>query len=189
MTKKELRKLYREKRSSISEPDKLKLNDLLLIQFQRLPLNNIHVLLSYWPMEIVAEPNMHLFLRYITHMMPSVQLAYPVTDFLAGTMEAYLVNEDTNFENNEYGIIEPKNGELISPAIIDVAFIPLLICDEQGYRVGFGKGFYDKYLALCKSDIIKIGFSYFEPVHEIDDAQPFDVPLNFCITPYNIHKF
>jgi 5-formyltetrahydrofolate cyclo-ligase len=67
--------------------------------------------------------------------------------------------------------------------------VPLLAFDPKGYRVGFGRGYYDKYLSLCKPDVIKIGLSYFEPVEVIDDVQDFDVPLSYCITTDNVYAF
>ena len=72
--------------------------------------------------------------------------------------------------------------------MIDMVFVPLLIFDKQGYRVGYGKGFYDKYLAQCRVDCLKVGFSYFEPI-EIEGTREFDVPLNLCITPNSIYVF
>ncbi len=189
MTKKELRNIYKQKRISIQPKEKSMLDDLMLIQFQHMSLQNIHILLSYFPLEIKGEPDTHLFSRYLKHMLPSLQISYPVTDFLKDTMHSVLTNEDTVFKENEYGLTEPQSGEVISPEIIDITFVPFLICDNEGYRVGYGKGFYDKYLPLCRTDVLKIGFSYFEPVDKIDDAQPFDVPLNYCITPESIYEF
>jgi 5-formyltetrahydrofolate cyclo-ligase len=72
---------------------------------------------------------------------------------------------------------------------LDMIFVPLLAFDTRGYRVGYGKGFYDKYLAGCSNDCIKVGFSYFGPVSSIDDHHEFDVPLDLCITPQNIYVF
>jgi 5-formyltetrahydrofolate cyclo-ligase len=64
-----------------------------------------------------------------------------------------------------------------------------LTFDKKGFRVGYGKGFYDKWLAGCRKDCIKIGFSYFEPVETIDGLHEFDLPLNLCITPHNVYVF
>jgi 5-formyltetrahydrofolate cyclo-ligase len=67
--------------------------------------------------------------------------------------------------------------------------VPLLAFDEKGFRVGYGKGFYDRFLKQCKDGGIKIGLSYFNPIDTIEDAGEFDVPLNFCITPQKVYVF
>ena len=189
MIKKELRELYKEKRKSISSKEKLKLDDLLLIRFQQLYFEDTNLLLTYWPMANMQEPNTHLFTGFMRHSIPVLQIAYPVADFSKAHMHAVVINEETVYHTNTYGITEPKEGMLIAPAKIDIIFVPLLVCDAHGYRVGYGKGFYDKYLAQCREDIIKIGFSYFEPVEKIDDRDVFDVPLNYCVTPQNLYEF
>jgi 5-formyltetrahydrofolate cyclo-ligase len=75
---------------------------------------------------------------------------------------------------------------LIEIEKIDAIIVPLLCFDARGFRVGYGKGFYDKFLSECRTDCLKIGFSYFAPVAEISDAQDFDVKLDYCITPEEI---
>lgn len=189
MTKAELRKLYKQKRKDIPPKDKLKLDDLLLIQFQQLFFENVSVLLSYWPSDLHIEPNTHLFSGYLRHMIPGLEIAYPVIDPATNTFKAMLVNEETVYITNNYGITEPKEGTIVEPADIDLVLVPMLGCDMQGYRVGFGKGFYDRFLAECREDVIKTGFCYFEPVDKIDDAQPFDVPLDYCVTTETVYEF
>ncbi|MCE3283032.1 MAG: 5-formyltetrahydrofolate cyclo-ligase, partial [Chitinophagaceae bacterium] len=127
--------------------------------------------------------NAFLFSNYLAHMVPGLRVTYPVTDLKALTMKALSVNDYTEFYLNEFGIEEPADGWEIDPKEIDLVFLPMLICDKRGYRVGFGKGFYDRFLALCREDVVKVGFSYFEPVEQVDDTHQFDIPLNFCITP------
>jgi 5-formyltetrahydrofolate cyclo-ligase len=189
MTKQELRKLYKEKRNAISSKDKLKLDDLLLIRFQQLAFEHVHTLFTYWPMAGQAEPNTHLFSGYLRHMIPGLRLVYPVCNFTDASMKAYEINEDTVYTTNSYGITEPREGTLVLPGEIDLVLVPLLICDQEGYRVGYGKGFYDRYLASCREDVLTVGFSYFEPVEKIIDTQAFDVPLNYCITPEDVYEF
>ena len=104
-------------------------------------------------------------------------------------MHALLINEDTVYYTNQYGLTEPKEGIIIAPQEIDLVFVPFLVCDESGYRVGYGKGFYDRYLAQCSEDVIKIGFGYFEPVEKIDDIKSFDIPLDYCITLESVYEF
>jgi 5-formyltetrahydrofolate cyclo-ligase len=68
-------------------------------------------------------------------------------------------------------------------------FVPLLGFDQNGHRVGFGKGYYDRYLAKAGQGIHKIGISYFEPMDNFTDTNEFDVPLSCCITPWNTYEF
>jgi len=189
MTKAELRDVYKQKRRNITPKEKLKLDDLLLIQFQQLCFPQVAVLLSYWPSKKHIEPDTHLFSSFMRHTIPGLEIAYPVINDKTGIFDAVLVDEETVYHTNSYGIAEPKDGIIIDAEEIDLVFVPMLICDRQGYRVGYGKGFYDKYLVGCREDVIKAGFNYFEPVDKIDDAQAFDVPLNYCVTTENIYEF
>jgi 5-formyltetrahydrofolate cyclo-ligase len=190
MTKKELRKIYKQKRLALTPQEILKLDDLLLIQFQRLAFDSdVHVLMNYFPMLERGEIDTHLFSRYLMHSLPELHVAYPVIDFEASTMRPFLVNDETEIQDNIYSIAEPVDGTLIEAAEIDIVFTPLLAFDSEGYRVGYGKGFYDRFLKQCRSDVISIGFSYFEAVDKIEDANQFDVPLNYCITPQRLYEF
>ena len=190
MTKQQLRKIYKQKRNEIPALEKLKLDDLLLIQLQRLPLPvSFNVLMTYWPLEHLAEVNTHLLTRYLEVSIPNLQVAFPVLDFSTEEMHPVVVNEHTDFVENKYNIPEPEEGEQIEPDEIDVVLVPLLAFDKNGYRVGYGKGYYDRFLKKCKEDVITIGFSYFEAVDKIEDTHQFDVPLNYCITPHKIYEF
>jgi 5-formyltetrahydrofolate cyclo-ligase len=189
MTKAELRIHYKQKRQGIDPRQKLKMDDLLLIKFQQLYFPQVSVLLTYWPHNKYGEPNTHLFSGYLRHAIPGLETAYPVIDGPTGYFNAVAVAEDTVYTTNKYGITEPKDGIIIDPQEIDLVFVPLLAADMQGYRVGYGKGFYDKYLGYCREDIIKVGFNYFAPVDKIDDTQLFDIPLNYLVTTEDIYEF
>ncbi|MDB5211397.1 MAG: 5-formyltetrahydrofolate cyclo-ligase [Sediminibacterium sp.] len=189
MNKQELRQLYQIKRAEIHSKERLRLDDLLLLQFQQFDYSDVQTVLTYWPLANKSEPNTHLFSGYLRHMLPGMVLAYPLTDPLSLEMTALAIHEDTIYHTNAWGITEPKEGEVIDPTQIDLIFVPLLAYDTKGYRVGFGKGFYDRYLARCREDIVKIGFSYFGPVDEIADTDQFDVPLTYCITPQQTYEF
>jgi 5-formyltetrahydrofolate cyclo-ligase len=189
MTKAELRTIYKQKRLDISSKEKLKLDDLLLLQLQTFSFDGIKTLLTYWPMAKMAEPNTHLYSSYLRHMVEGLQISYPVSDFATNIMQAKLIYEDTVYTTNSYGITEPKSGDIISAIDIDLVFVPLLVCDKKGYRVGYGKGFYDRFLNQCKEDVALMGFSYFEPIDTITDTNEFDIPLNFCITPNEVYEF
>jgi 5-formyltetrahydrofolate cyclo-ligase len=189
MQKIEARKFYKEKRSELSESERVKLDDLMLIQFQQIALPDVHWLLTYWPIEENNEPNTHLFGDYLEFKNPALRFLYPKADFEKTELQAIEINGDTAFHKNARNIHEPMDGTVADAALIDLVFVPLLICDNRGYRVGYGKGFYDRYLKLCREDCLKVGFSYFEPIDSIEDSNEFDVPLQLCITPNKVYVF
>ena len=189
MTKKEARQLYREKRRALSEQERMKLDDLLLIRFQTAELPFIRSLLSYWPIEENHEPDTHLFTEFLRFRNPELRVCYPVSDFATGHMEAVVTDIDTTFTKKELNLYEPDSTALLPPEEIDLVFVPLLAFDQDGYRVGYGKGFYDRYLARCSADCIKAGFSYFGPFASLEGRHEFDVPLDICITPQDVYVF
>lgn len=189
MLKKELRNIYLNKRKKLSPTDRLKLDDLLLIQLQRLIIEGANVLFTYFPAEKNAEPNTFLFVDYLRYLFPDIQICYPKINRKTHEMQALLVSDETEYEINTFGLSEPLSDVIISPDEIDLIFVPLLCFDAEGFRVGFGKGYYDKFLKKCGEDVIKIGFSYFEVVDEIEDINEWDVPLDYCITPDKIYVF
>ncbi|HSK11967.1 MAG TPA: 5-formyltetrahydrofolate cyclo-ligase, partial [Phnomibacter sp.] len=80
-------------------------------------------------------------------------------------------------------------GTLLDPTDIDVILVPLLAFDEQGHRLGYGKGFYDRFLKDCRPDALKIGLSWFEAETALPEIGAHDVPLNYCVTPHRLYVF
>tara|TARA_B100001057_G_scaffold501295_1_gene623404 strand:- start:18481 stop:19056 length:576 start_codon:yes stop_codon:yes gene_type:complete len=107
------------------------------------------------------------------------------------SLEHVLLTEKTVLKENSFGILEPfsQNDKIVEPSILDVVIIPLIIFDLYGNRVGYGKGYYDRFLKTCRKDIIKIGISFFEPVDSIIDVSKNDVSLDYAITSNSIFNF
>lgn len=189
MLKADIRKIYKQKRLALTTKETNVYNDLILINFQKLSLGNFKTLFTYSPIQQLNEVNTEPCVSYLELINPNLTIAYPLTNTATSTMQAMVLHANSYFDINKWGIAEPVNGTIIAPNLIDVIFIPLLAFDNKGYRVGYGKGFYDKFLKNCKTDIIKIGFSFFEPVPLIQNIDIWDEPLNFCITPHTIYEF
>lgn len=188
MTKEQIRKEYKLKRRKLSASEKDKLEDLMLIQFQKLKLPAVAGFMSYLPIEVQNEYDPWLIEEYYMLMNYEAALVYPIVNTTEETMKAVIVFDENEYEENMYGVLEPIGGIKIQPEHIGIMFVPLLAFDIKGNRVGYGKGYYDKYLAQCSPKLIKIGFSFFDPI-EIDDVNKTDVKLNFCITPNKTYKF
>jgi 5-formyltetrahydrofolate cyclo-ligase len=187
MLKQYIRKHYAAQRQKITPAEKSKLEDLMLIQFQKLNLP-ASILLSYAPIESKNEFNPYLAENFLSFMNENLQLCFPVIKPSTETMQAALIDDDTIYILNKYNILEPEEPVLVNPAEIDVVFVPLLAFDKNGYRVGYGKGYYDKFINLCRADVVKVGFSFFDPI-EIDDVQPHDEKLSYCVTSTDIYSF
>ncbi len=104
-------------------------------------------------------------------------------------LKHYLLTDSTKLITSNWGVPEPEDGIEIATNAIDVVFIPLLAFDNYGNRVGYGKGFYDRFLKECRPDVVKIGLSLFEAEPLISDVNSEDVRLDFCVTPKKIYSF
>jgi 5-formyltetrahydrofolate cyclo-ligase len=189
MTKAKLREMYKARRLNIAPAEKLKLEDLMLIQFQKLDIEIPSLIMTYEPFAKTNEFDPTLITDYCYFKNPSQTLFYPVIESAGGFMKSVVVNDDTKFGLNAFGISEPLDGLAIFPEELDMIIIPLLAFDVKGHRVGYGKGYYDRFLTECKEDCFKIGFSFFDPEYKIDDADRYDVKLDYCITPERTYSF
>jgi 5-formyltetrahydrofolate cyclo-ligase len=189
LTKTALRKRFRAERARLSDHDHAVFQDLLLIRFQEIPLPDLHTVHAYTPMLDRKEPDPGPLVRWLAFRNPGLRTVSPRVEVQGGTMEHVLVDEHTEYELNVFGIQEPSAGETISPEDIDLVFVPLLSFDENGHRVGYGKGFYDRFLAECRPDCIRVGLSFFGPVKIIADTDTFDQPIHFCVTPDQVYEF
>lgn len=187
MQKAALRKLYKDKRKELGASAMMKYQDLILIRFQQLKLEIPDNIMSYSSSEKLREYDPITVVDYCYFKNPALRLCYPVMKENVG-MNAVQVREDTAFTENDFGIEEPVDGSIIPPAVIDMVFVPILAFDEKGNRVGYGKGYYDRFLAECRPDCLKIGFSFFDAELHID-AEPTDIALDYCITPNKEYSF
>lgn len=189
MIKEQLRKLYKEKRAALTASQKMKLDDLILIQFQQLPLDIASLIMTYAPFEKMNEFDPQPITDYCYFKNPHQQLFYPVVNKYGENMSCVLVDDNTVFELNQFGIPEPVDALTMFPEELDWVFLPLLAFDVKGQRVGYGKGYYDRFLKQCKDDVVKIGFSYFEAELQVSDCNRMDVKLDYCVTPDRIYQF
>lgn len=101
----------------------------------------------------------------------------------------FLLTDNTVIKKNAYNIPEPTDGIEVPSTKIDVVFVPLLAYNTKGNRIGYGKGFYDRFLADCKPDVIKIGLSFFPPETTSFEVDVNDIALDFCVTPEETFTF
>ena len=117
--------MYKTKRTELSASQKLKLDDLMLIQFQKLAIEIPALIMTYAPFEKFNEFNPQLIADYCYFKNPGQTLFYPVIGD-DDEMTSVIVNDETIFAPNKFGIDEPVDGLLMFPEEIDLVIVPLL---------------------------------------------------------------
>lgn len=188
MTKKELRAKYIQLRQELSQTsiDNLSLQ-LGAILSSALP-KKVGTLHIYLPIENKKEINTWKILDLLREHHPNLDIVVPSMNKDL-SMESLLLKKDATIELTNYDIPEPQEKITIDHQAIDCIILPLLCFDEQGFRVGYGKGVYDRFLSQLDAKVLKIGLSLFEPIASINDVNEFDQKMDLCITPKSTHSF
>ncbi|MFT3918549.1 MAG: 5-formyltetrahydrofolate cyclo-ligase [Cloacibacterium sp.] len=185
MFKKDLRKIYLEKRMTLSKDEvnflSEKIFDKFILQFNVIENQKVSIFL---PISKFKEINTLEFINFLWSKKVNV--------FIPKIIDKDLISvkftPETILIENSWGILEPLSNQN-EETVFDYVITPLLYCDFFGNRVGYGKGFYDKFFQTINSDAKKIGVNYFSPTDIIDDISELDVKLDYLITPDEILSF
>jgi 5-formyltetrahydrofolate cyclo-ligase len=192
MTKKELRKLFKERRVALL-PSEIAAQSQAIARlfFASFPVADFQAIHCYLPIRRQNEVDTLPLIDTLQQQYPNTNVVIPRSLPETGEMEHYQWTSGMELLTNQWGILEPNPSTSTHFPVskIDLVIIPLLAFDHQGNRVGYGKGFYDRFLAQCRSNVLKVGVCFFDPVATITDANDFDVRLDYCITPTNIWRF
>jgi 5-formyltetrahydrofolate cyclo-ligase len=185
--KKTLRDKYKVLRKSLSEKDIEERSLAIANNLLKLPIWDK----TYYHIFLAIEEQKEINTEYALHLLQGKdkEIIISKSDFVTRKMTHFLLTDATKIKKNEYNILEPINGLEVPVNNIEVVFIPLLAYDKKGNRVGYGKGFYDKFLSECKPETIKIGLSFFEAEEKTITVYKEDIPLDFCVTPTELYKF
>ncbi|MES3018860.1 MAG: 5-formyltetrahydrofolate cyclo-ligase [Bacteroidota bacterium] len=184
MDKATLRQQFLERRLNIPRSRYWAITDEIMEQVARIEWTAVDLVHVFLPIRKHNEVDTFSILNYFKLEHPNLKIVVPRTDFSKFSIKNISYDHElTILGRNKYDIPEPIHGRVIPHEMIDVVFIPLLAFDLKGNRVGYGKGFYDRFLSACRPDVKKIGLSVFDPIEEISDVNEFDIPLDMCITP------
>lgn len=87
---------------------------------------------------------------------------------------------------NRYGIDEPIASQIIEPGELDLVIVPCVAFDMKLMRIGWGKGYYDRYLPQCVNAVY-IGAAFEEQRVEDIPAEPWDRPMHAVITDAGVY--
>ncbi|SHK92011.1 5-formyltetrahydrofolate cyclo-ligase [Chryseobacterium contaminans] len=186
MLKAELRKKYMQQRKALSHDEAFLLSEKIfqnfITYFKPHAGQKIHIFI---PIQKFNEIDTQIFINYFLAQNIRVYVPKIVADKLIN-IEVF---SNTLFETNSWGISEPVSNEDSGEVDFHYVITPLLYCDRNGNRVGYGKGFYDGLFQSISPETKKIGVNYFDPDDSIDDVWENDIPLDYLVTPTEVLSF
>ena len=189
MKKSELRQRYLKRRTALSEADYQRKNQQVVEQLlATYSFNQFRTVHCFVPSTRQREVDTWPIIRRLW-TLPSVRMLVPRCEAATTTLTHHALAPDTALVKNRWGIPEPVGNPTHSPQEIDLVLVPLLVVDQRGHRVGYGKGFYDRFLAECRADTLKVGLSLFPLVAQIDDVSVEDVALDAVVMPGEVLTF
>lgn len=189
MTKEELRKVYKQRRAALSIEQQDQIARCLASALVELLPNNVKYIHTFLPIARLSEINTYLIRELTDLSRPGLKWIISGADFESMQMRHYEWNQETVVEISSFGIPEPVAGIPTNHDQIDAVLVPLLAFDKLGFRLGYGKGFYDRFLQQCRPDCLTIGLSQFEVHTDPLPSDSWDIPLQYCLTPEHCHVF
>ncbi len=165
--KNELRRVFREKRKQIS--DKSAKDNLICTNILKSDLyKNAKQVLCYYP--LADEIDTKLIMN--TAIADGKKIALPFCVDTNGNMEFYYINSFDNLKQGAFGIMEPEVEicEKVSDFRHSVCLVPGFTFDKRGFRLGYGKGYYDKFLKKFTFNSIGLCYNNF-----LSGALPADI--------------
>ncbi len=145
-----------------------------LTEFQQASL-----VLIYWPKLSARE----IDLRPLLGRLTGKQIALPVVD--GNIMHPVLFDSAAALRPNRWGIAEPTGSTGVPLSAIEAAIIPALGADRRGHRLGYGKGYFDRFLPRLHASFICPVFR--ECLVDALPAEPHDIPMHILVTEDAVH--
>lgn len=124
-------------------------------------------------------------------MADGKRVVVPITDLPnRRIIPSLLVNFPEDVEPGPLHILEPKASavRLCNPALIDLIIVPGVAFDLVGYRLGYGGGFYDRFLPLTKPEAVYVGLSFELQILPRLASNTYDVPVHYVVTEKRMIK-
>ena len=189
MNKQTLRQIFLEKRQVLSQKERANRSTQVCQQAIQIikdsPIKICHIFMY---MDSFAEVNTDPIFNFLVSSKEHTAVTSKC-DFSKKILTHFVCESTTTFDINKYGIKEPVNGLSIEEKEIDLVFVPLISFDRQGNRIGYGGGFYDKFLSQCSEDCLKIGLATSPPLDLIPYTESHDIKLDYCLTHYGRYNF
>jgi len=178
--KRELRKSMKLRRSELSDCERQERDNIIyekLISSEAyLKAKVIFIYISYGD-----EVNTHSIVKHALSI--GKRICVPKVISKETGMKSIEIKSLDELNAGAYGILEPHSeGIVVKPDEIDMIILPGLAFDKKGGRLGYGGGFYDRYLTQVKGNTVKAALAYNFQIIEKVPTEEFDVPIDYIIT-------
>ncbi|PTL40503.1 5-formyltetrahydrofolate cyclo-ligase [Alkalicoccus saliphilus] len=175
MDKRSIRITIKEKLQTLSKEERLSQESMLYSQLFEMP---------EWKKAEVAActisvgNELNTYPIFIRAWKEGKKIAAPVVKGSKKELDFYIVNKMEDCREAGFGLIEPDPSkcEYVSPEHIDLVITPGLAFDKEGFRIGYGGGFFDRFLQGLPVSTVSLVFQ--EQLMENIPRESFDVPVN-----------
>ena len=116
------------------------------------------------------------------------RIAVPVSNLEDFSIEPALIGSMNELKPNRMGILEPETPAFLPLDEISLVVVPSVVFDSQGNRIGYGKGYYDRFLARITRKIPLVGIAYDHQVVEEVPAEGHDIPVHFVVSEKKLYS-
>ncbi len=179
--KKDIRRRIIQKREGLTEEERERLSEGIVKNLLSLrSLWDANTLLMFCPHK--GEPNIMPLFSWV--LQRGKRLLLPRVE--GKDLKLIRVEDDTSLSPGAFCILEPSGGEEVRPEEVDLSLVPGVAFDREGYRIGYGKGYYDRLLERLGG--LKLGVCYEFQVLEEVPRDDWDMPVDLVVTEEKIYQ-
>lgn len=185
--KKELRTNMLEMRRNLSWQDvQIKSHQINETLLTHTAFTCAKTILLYLP--IKKEPNSLTIIK--AAWKQEKQVLVPVTQPKEKSLLLSRLDSLKELTEGYHGIPEPKQSCIrpVDPLSVDLCLLPGVAFDQRGYRLGYGGGYFDRFLPTLRSDCLKIALAYDFQIIDSLEHFPYDIPVDMIITESKIYQ-
>lgn len=180
MQKEELRRLYIKRREELSPEQRQRLSLSIVERIRELPaFKDAKKVLLFCPHR--GEPDITPLFDVV--IKEGKELILPKVN--GNNLKLIRVRDKGDIKPGAFCILEPQGDEEVSPEEVDLSLVPGVAFDKEGYRLGFGKGYYDRLLGSLAG--LKVGVAYDFQVVERLPRDSWDRPVDLVLTEKNLY--
>lgn len=187
MNKTEIRSVMKSKRNELNENEKgikdRKIFNSLICDSSFALSRVIFIYVSF-----AKEVDTHHIINFALSQGKTVCVPKVINS--TGVMKVLKIDSLNSMCKSSYGILEPQEDAIEIPKKeIDLALVPGLAFDLDGGRIGYGGGYYDRFLSGIRKDVLKLGLAYNFQIMDKIQTEAFDVPIDGIITESGLKKW